>query len=169
MWGGLGYIPFGVQPLAGSPAITPSPLRGSGVIYTLGYLYLQYVICCGDVGVVYFVQLRTPEQSSVYSYAASIAMYRASRRGARLINVDDADTVFLGNLCYTSQQVSVCPDVDVIEVAVPLREAFWIANFNLGYADVIEPLYGLPYFSVYIVFYLSPPFRVHPPKPLRRL
>ncbi len=139
----MGYIPLlGVQPLAGSPAITPSPFRGSGVICILSYLRLQYVTCCCDVGVEYFVQLRTLEQSSIYPDAAAVTMQWTSRRGACLINVDDADTILFGDFSNPPQQIPIGPDIDVIEVAVLLRNAFWTADFNRGYADIIEPLYG---------------------------
>jgi len=41
----LGYIPLlGVQPLAGSPAITPSPFRGSGVTGVIEVLFDVAVI-----------------------------------------------------------------------------------------------------------------------------
>jgi len=152
--------------LAGSPAITPSPFRGSRVICTLSYLRLQYVIGCGDVGVVYSVQLRTPEQSSVYSCAASIAMYRTLRRGASLVHVDDADAVFFGDFSYMPQQIPIGPYMDVIKVSILLRDIPWVANFNHGDADVVKPFYGLPYLSVYVVSHLPPPLCIHLPKPL---
>ena len=55
--------------MAGSPAITPSPFRGSGVICILSYLRPQYVTCCCDVGVEAYMivggELREPLRNPV--------------------------------------------------------------------------------------------------------
>ena len=54
------------------------------------------------------------------------------RRGASLIHVDDADSMFFGNLRYPLRWIFIRPDVDVIEVAVLLRDILRVANFNRG-------------------------------------
>jgi len=65
-----------------------------------------------------------------------------------------SDTIFFGNLCYpSSAEYLYVQTVDVIEVAVLLRNALWISDLDRGDADVIEPLHGLPHLSIYIVFY----------------
>jgi hypothetical protein len=59
------------------------------------------------------------------------------RRSIGLIHVNHIYPIFFRKLCYPLQQVSVCPDVDVIEVAVVSRDILWIADLDCGDPDAI--------------------------------